>query len=109
MYGARINLEHLKGIPAGRPVPALRRRGDGEERRDAEDGPLKGKLALLARLAPTDSLVEMNRKGQKVYTSVEVNPKFADTGKTYLVGLAVTDDPGQPRHRNALLLRQRAK
>ena len=35
----------------------------------------------------------MNRKGQKVYTSVEVDPKFADTGKAYLVGLAVTDDP----------------
>ena len=93
VYGARINLEHLKGILPDGP---FQRYGDVamvKKEEIAEDGPLKGKLALLARLAPTDSLVEMNRKGQKVYTSVEVNPKFADTGKAYLVGLAVTDDP----------------
>ena len=93
VYGARINLEHLKGILPDGP---FQRYGDVamvKKEEIAEDGPLKGKLALLARLAPTDSLVEMNRKGQKVYTSVEVDPKFADTGKAYLVGLAVTDDP----------------
>lgn len=33
------------------------------------------------------------KKGQKLFTSMEVSPKFADTGKAYLVGLAATDDP----------------
>lgn len=31
--------------------------------------------------------------GQKVYTSMEIRPNFANSGKCYLVGLAVTDDP----------------
>lgn len=30
---------------------------------------------------------------QKIYTSIEINPKFGDTGEAYLVGLAVTDSP----------------
>ncbi|ELY9432770.1 GPO family capsid scaffolding protein [Salmonella enterica] len=93
VYGARINLEHLKGILPDGP---FQRYGDiamlkAEE--ITEDNLLKGKLALYARLVPTDQLIEMNRKGQKVYSSMEVAPKFADTGKAYLVGLAVTDDP----------------
>ncbi len=93
VYGARINLEHLKGILPDGP---FKRYGDVamvKKEEVTDEGPLKGKLALLARLAPTDSLVAMNRKGQKVYTSVEIDPKFADTGKAYLVGVAVTDDP----------------
>jgi hypothetical protein len=35
----------------------------------------------------------MVRAGQKVYTSMEIRPNFANSGKCYLVGLAVTDDP----------------
>ncbi|GHL58540.1 hypothetical protein ECZU31_18150 [Escherichia coli] len=35
----------------------------------------------------------MNKAAQKVYTSMEIQPNFANTGKCYLVGLAVTDDP----------------
>ncbi|WP_248696658.1 GPO family capsid scaffolding protein, partial [Providencia rustigianii] len=35
----------------------------------------------------------MNKKRQKVYTSVEINPNFSDMGSAYLVGLAVTDNP----------------
>ncbi len=37
--------------------------------------------------------MELVKKGQKLFTSMEVSPKFADTGKAYLVGLAATDDP----------------
>jgi hypothetical protein len=33
------------------------------------------------------------KAGQKVYTSMEIQPNFANSGKCYLVGLAVTDDP----------------
>lgn len=35
----------------------------------------------------------MVRAGQKVYTSMEIRPNFSNTGKCYLIGLAVTDDP----------------
>ncbi|MBJ3419420.1 MULTISPECIES: GPO family capsid scaffolding protein, partial [unclassified Salmonella] len=57
------------------------------------EGPLAGKMALYADVEPTESLVELVKKGQKLFTSMEVSPKFADTGKAYLVGLAATDDP----------------
>src|SRR5471032_1058536 len=35
----------------------------------------------------------MNKARQKIYTSIEINPKFADTKQAYLIGLAVTDSP----------------
>ncbi|PNB14442.1 GPO family capsid scaffolding protein, partial [Pseudomonas sp. DP16D-E2] len=39
---------------------------------------------------------------QKLFTSIEIQPEFADTGKPYLRGLAITDDPAslgtQPLH-----------
>ena len=35
----------------------------------------------------------MVEKRQKIYTSMEVDLDFADTGEAYLVGLAVTDTP----------------
>jgi hypothetical protein len=92
VYGARINLEHIKGYTPDSP---FRRYGDVVELK-AEviaDGQLKGKLALLASITPTDDLIAMTKAGQKIYTSMEIAPKFADTGKAYLVGLAVTDDP----------------
>lgn len=92
VYAARINLEHIKGYTPDSPF----RRYGGVESLEAEeiaDGPLKGKMALYGYLAPTDDLVTITKAGQKVFTSMEVNPKFADTGEAYLVGLAATDDP----------------
>ncbi|MBP1039304.1 GPO family capsid scaffolding protein, partial [Serratia fonticola] len=59
----------------------------------ADDSILNGKWALFAKLTPTDDLAAMVKAGQKVYTSMEIRPNFANTGKCYLVGLAVTDDP----------------
>lgn len=90
-YGARINCEHLKSfMPAGDfgaygDVVALK----------AEEVEIDGKtkLALFAQIKPNDNLLELNKKGQKIYTSIEVQPDFADTGKAYLVGLAITDSP----------------
>ena len=35
----------------------------------------------------------LNKRGKKIYSSIEIEPKFADTGEAYLTGLAVTDDP----------------
>lgn len=87
-YGARIWLEHIRGLYADSAFPAL---GDvtalkTEKNRD-------GKTVLLAAINPTPELVKINQAGQKVYTSIEINPRFADTGEAYLVGLAVTDSP----------------
>lgn len=87
VFGARVNLEHLKGILPDGPFRAY---GDVLSLSTEED---KGKLFLVAEISPTDDLVALNKKRQKVYTSIEVNPSFADTGEAYLVGLAVTDDP----------------
>lgn len=90
-YGARMNCEHLRGIWPGSDFGAY---GDvvALKAEEVEIGGKK-KLALFAQMVPTDSLLELNKKGQKVYTSIEVNPEFADTGKAYLVGLAITDSP----------------
>ncbi|HCF8691470.1 TPA: GPO family capsid scaffolding protein [Klebsiella pneumoniae] len=93
VYGCRINLEHLKGILPDGPFS---RYGDVVELKSEkidDDSVLKGKLALFAKITPTDDLIAMNKKLQKVYTSMEIQPNFANTGKCYLVGLAVTDDP----------------
>lgn len=87
-YGARIWLEHFRGIY---PDSAFRAYGDvtAVESREVEDK----KLALFAQIQPLPELVDMTKKGQKIYTSIEVTPKFADTGEAYLTGLAVTDSP----------------
>lgn len=87
-YGARVWMEHIRGLTADSIFNAL---GDvlSVEAREVEDG----KLALFAEIDPTDELKAMNKKRQKVYSSIEVNPKFSDTGEAYLEGLAVTDSP----------------
>lgn len=91
VYGARINLEHIRGIlPDGvfgayGDVIALKTEKIeiGGEQKDA----------LFAQIEPTNSLIALNQKKQKVYTSIEVDENFAKTGSAYLVGLAVTDSP----------------
>ncbi len=93
VYGCRINLEHLRGLL---PDGAFARYGDVVElkaEKIEDDSALNGKLALFGKIAPLDTLVDMVAKGQKVYTSMEIQPNFANSGKCYLVGLAVTDDP----------------
>lgn len=52
-----------------------------------------GKVALFAKLSPNDRLLQLNKEAQKLFTSIEIQPEFADTGKPYLRGLAITDDP----------------
>ena len=91
IYGARINMEHIRSsYPDGvfgayGDVLALKTEKvdiNGEE-----------KDALFAQIEPTQSLIELNKKKQKVYTSIEVDDNFANKGSAYLVGLAVTDSP----------------
>lgn len=91
VYGARVNIEHMRGYS---PNSDFRAYGDviAVKTGEVDVGGTK-KLALFAQIAPTDELVELNKKRQKIYSSMEVRPKFADTDKAYLVGLAVTDNP----------------
>jgi hypothetical protein len=91
LYGARVWLEHLRSTLPDGPFKAY---GDVLAVK-AEEVVLNGakKLALFAQISPTPELVAMNQARQKIYTSIEINPKFADTGEAYLVGLAVTDSP----------------
>lgn len=93
VYGARINLEHIKGLY---PDGDFKRLGDVVELKAEnieDDSILNGKLALFAKLTPTTPLTDMVAASQKIYTSMEIRRNFANTGKSYLVGLAVTDDP----------------
>ncbi|ATX04265.1 GPO family capsid scaffolding protein [Citrobacter freundii] len=92
VYTAQINLEHIKGYS---PDGTFKRYGHvvGLTAEEITDGPLKGKMALYAEINPSPDLVSLIKQWQKQFTSMEVSPKFADTGKAYLVGLAATDDP----------------
>lgn len=93
VYGCRINLEHIRSIVPDTPFC---RYGDVVELKAEvidDDSALNGKLALYGKIAPLDNLVGMVANGQKVYTSMEIRPNFANTGKCHLIGLAVTDDP----------------
>ncbi len=91
VYGARINMEHIRGYS---PTSDFRAYGDVIAVKTEEiDIGGKKKLALLAQLEATDELLELNKRRQKLYSSIEVRPAFADTGEAYLVGLAVTDNP----------------
>lgn len=92
VYGARVWLEHMRGYY---PDSTFRAYGDvtAVTAEEIQDGALKGKLALYAQIDPTDDLIAMTKARQKIYTSIEIQPNFAKTGGSYLVGLAVTDSP----------------
>lgn len=86
-YNARINPEHYKGLLPDGP---FKRYGDVVALKTEERN---GKLALLAQLDPTPDLVALSKARQKIHMSMEIDPDFADTGRAYLVGVAITDDP----------------
>lgn len=91
-YGARVWLEHFRSLVADSPFKAY---GDvlALKTEEVEIAGTK-KLALFAQIEPTDELVAMvNKAKQKIFTSIEISPKFADSGRAYLSGLAVTDTP----------------
>jgi hypothetical protein len=90
-YGARIWLEHFRSLLPDSPFKAY---GDVLAVK-TEEVDINGqkKLALFAQIEPTAELIAMNKAKQKIYTSVEIDDSFADTGEAYIVGLAVTDSP----------------
>jgi hypothetical protein len=92
VYGARIFAEHIRGYAPDSPFQAF---GDitAVKAEEIPDGPLKGKLALYAQIDPTPAMVNLVKARQKIYSSIEITPKFADTGLPYLSGLGITDSP----------------
>ncbi|EGP03091.1 phage capsid scaffolding protein [Pasteurella multocida subsp. multocida str. Anand1_goat] len=80
-YTAVIWWEHWRWRNFGRVVEV--KAEDGEE----------GKTRLYARIAPSLEMIELNKDGQGLFTSIEITPNFANTGKAYLSGLAFTDQP----------------
>lgn len=90
-YGARVNCEHIKSVMPDSMFGAY---GDvlAVKAKEVEIAG-KTKLALFAKIKPTRELIELNKRSQKIYTSMEVEPNFADTGMAYLTGLGVTDNP----------------
>lgn len=98
-YTARINCEHMSGrwfsLNSSYDSGAL---GDiikvdhGMEtfQQNGVDVQL---MCLYATLSVLPVLVDANKEGKKIFTSIEFYPKFADTDRAYLVGLAVTDSP----------------
>ena len=90
-YGARIWLEHIRGIL---PDSQFKAYGDviAVKAEEVDTGNGK-KLALFAQIEPTPELVAINKAKQKLYTSLEIQPDFADSAQPYLVGLGVTDSP----------------
>lgn len=57
-----------------------------------------GKLKLFAILCPNRALIYYNQSGQYRFCSIKPFENFADTGRTYLLGLGITDEPN-PRIR----------
>ena len=90
-YGARIWLEHFRSLLPDSPFKAY---GDVlAVKTDEIDINGHKKLALFAQVEPTPELIALNKAKQKIYSSIEIDDSFADTGEAYIVGLAVTDSP----------------
>lgn len=91
VYGARINLEHFRSVLADSPFKALGDVTAVEFKEETIGGEKRG--VIYAELEPSAELIAMNKAGQKVYTSMELQPNFPNEGDFYLTGLAVTDSP----------------
>lgn len=51
------------------------------------------KMQLLAVVDVNDAVVEMQKTGKKLFSSMEMVPNFINKGVAYLTGLAFTDSP----------------
>jgi hypothetical protein len=86
VYAATLKPDHYDFMPIGGTVLALKTQPATEEE-------LEGETHLMAILAPNDWLIEANRQGQYIYTSIEVSDDFRGQGHFYLAGLGITNHP----------------
>ena len=101
-YTASIWSEHERWYGAHGTVFAVRLIEDSEDLQP-------GQVALEAQLKPNQRLLYLNDQGEKLFTSIEVTPDFANTGKAYLTGLAVTDSPASLGTQELYFSRQTGK
>jgi hypothetical protein len=94
-FTPRINCEHIKGFSPEPPFNAYGSVTAVKAQTDelVIDGETVRRRALYAQIDPNEQLLSINKKGQKIFTSVEISPDFSGTGKVGLIGLAVTDNP----------------
>ncbi|HBV77655.1 MULTISPECIES: GPO family capsid scaffolding protein [Vibrio] len=76
-YNARINPEHFQCAPKYGSVASV-------EKRDNQ---------LFAILKPNSLLLKTIEEGQLLHTSCEIEGNYQNTGRSYLTGLALTDEP----------------
>ena len=84
-YGARLNIEHIRGHFRPGPVPRLWRRA-GASTGEIEvnfNGKTEKRKALFGVLDVTEDAKKLNDAGQKVYPSIEIEPNFAGKGFAY--------------------------
>lgn len=79
-YTPVINAEHMRYYGSFGSVYKLKTGSDS-----------RGRKNLQARLKPNFSMCELNKEGQKLFTSMELWP--GPDGKWMLTGLALTDNP----------------
>ncbi|SFG08302.1 Phage capsid scaffolding protein (GPO) serine peptidase [Novosphingobium sp. CF614] len=94
-YGARLNIEHIRGISGDKPFRAY---GDVLELSTGEvdvnfNGKTEKRLGLFGSFDVTDDAKALNDAAQKVYPSIEIEPDFGGKGFAYLMGCALTDSP----------------
>ncbi len=88
-YTALLWIDHIRDFGNYGKVIALK-----AETISDESDPLNGKVALYAILAPNQYLINLNKQGQKLFSSIEIWPDFAKSQKVYLAGMAIVDQPG---------------
>lgn len=80
-YCAMIWPEHYRWANAGSVVAVKAEKDE------------MGRLSLYCKLQPNQLLLDYNASEQKLFTSIEVIDDFAKSGKAYLGGLGITDQP----------------
>jgi len=93
---ARINLEH-EGKWSG-PFAKYIHNQDiagflGDVIEVTTDFNSDGVKCLYAVLCPNDGLLKLNKADQAVFFSIEIQRNFMNSERTYLTGLAITDNP----------------
>ncbi|MBH9537882.1 GPO family capsid scaffolding protein [Novosphingopyxis sp. YJ-S2-01] len=91
----RLFVEHLRGVTLDSAFNAL---GDMVDAKWQEDevqigGSPKKVAALYARIEALPPLIEANKQGKKLYTSIEIKANLGGSGRSGLIGLGVTDSP----------------
>jgi len=94
-YGARLNIEHIRGISGEKPFRAY---GDVAELSVGEvdvnfNGKTEKRVALYGSFDVTEDAQALNSAQQKVFPSIEIEPNFGGKGFAYLMGCALTDSP----------------